>query len=443
MHLSNHQATTLPPTTRPTRILVLLFTANIISGVAKGITLLAIPWFLVHEMGNENGKFLNAMMVGLITLLSLFWGLYAGTLIDRYNRKHIFIGMNGVAACILSGASLWGFQTATVPFVLMALVYAVSVFYNNIYFPNMYAFVQELFPPRYYARLNSALEVQGQTTSFIGMMLAGLLLGGSVGIAWLPESWKMQPWSLYEIFLLDGVTYLMGMLLIVFIPYYPAKNKRVDRGAIKERIYQGFQYLVAHRSLLLFGVASYLMFFSLLILVQVMMPIYVNDYLQADAVVLASFKGIYSLGAISAGLLGLSLWIKGGHAIKQIIFLLFLAGSVYFVFATTHSVTIALASAFFIGICNAGIRILRITYIVKIVPNYVIGRVNSFFNVLNVSMRFSFILLLALPFFSNVNNGQHIVYAFGLLGLILFTGAFALIARFQTFDHEAALERGK
>ncbi len=428
--------------TRPFKALILLFLANIISGFAQGITMLAIPWYLVHEMGDADGKFLNAAMIGTITLLSLFWGILAGTIIDRYNRKHIIMSLAATGACILLSVSLYGFWKGTVPFILMALIYCSTVFTYNVHYPNLYAFVQELFEPRYYAKVNSALEIQGQTTSFLGMMMAGIFIGGSPDVDWWPTFLTIQPWSLQKIFLLDGVTYILGFILASQIPYIPSATKRVDRGALWNRIVQGFDYLWKHKPLLIFGIASYLMFFSLLVLVQVMMPVYVNDYLRADAIVLASFKGIYSLGAIIAGVLGLSMWVKRGHSIKQIIFLLLLGGAVYLVLATTHSIPLALMSACFIGICNAGTRILRITYIVKIVPNHVVGRVNSFFNVLNVMMRFTFIMIMTLPFFSKPENGENIVYAFGILSIVLIAGAIALVYNYRSFNQSAALEQG-
>ncbi|MEO1449310.1 MAG: hypothetical protein AAFV07_07250, partial [Bacteroidota bacterium] len=73
-------------------------------------------------------------------------------------------------------------------------------------------------------------------------------------------------------------------------------------------------------------------------------------------------------------------------------------------------------------------------------PNYIIGRVNSIFAVLNVLMRVSFISLLALPFFSDDGNGNNIVYAMLLLGLIMFTAVGFLLKYFPDFDHSAATE---
>ena len=78
----------------------LLFLANIISGFAQGISMVAIPWYFVKVADNAE-YFANSYL--LITFLTLFWGIYAGTLVDRYSRKKLFIIINVVCG-ILIGA---------------------------------------------------------------------------------------------------------------------------------------------------------------------------------------------------------------------------------------------------------------------------------------------------------------------------------------------------
>ena len=70
---------------------------------------------------------------------------------------------------------------------------------------------------------------------------------------------------------------------------------------------------------------------------------------------------------------------------------------------------------FILGITNAGVRILRTTYLFKYVPNNIIGRVNSVFNSLNIMIRMILIGVLALPFF---HIDDYIRFGY-LLGAIL------------------------
>ncbi len=423
------------------RALTFLFLANIISGFAQGITMLAIPWYLVNQLPGENGKILNATIVATVTFVSLFWGLYAGTLIDKYNRKRIFQILTVIDAVILISVASWSIIQGSVSVPAIILIYTTTIFTYNVHYPNLYAFVQELFPSKYYQKVNSAIEIQGQTTNFLGMMMGGLFISGSPSVDWWPEYLAFAPWKLQHIFLMDGLTYVVAFFLISMIPFQSDVQKIVDKGKVFDRLVQGFQYLREHKLLLLFGVCSHLIFFALLSTIQVVMPVYVSDYLREEAYILAAFKGMYALGAIIAGLLGLKANFQPLRVIKWIIVLLLISGVIYFTWASTSSVKVLLILSVVIGVCNAGARILRITFIIKLVPNRIIGRVNSFFAVLNVLCRVSFLYFLTIPFFSAAENGPNIVYACALLGIILWIGALALGTRLKDFKQQIELDR--
>ena len=58
--------------------------SNIISGLAQGISMIANPKSILLKLLLSD-YFTNSYLI--ITFLTLFWGLYAGTIIDRYSRK--------------------------------------------------------------------------------------------------------------------------------------------------------------------------------------------------------------------------------------------------------------------------------------------------------------------------------------------------------------------
>ena len=71
--------------------------------------------------------------------------------------------------------------------------------------------------------------------------------------------------------------------------------------------------------------------------------------------------------------------------------------------------------SFILGITNAGVRILRTTFIFNHVPNNLIGRTNSVFGTLNIVVRMLLIGFISIPFFQINDN---IKYGF-LIGLFL------------------------
>jgi len=428
------------------RNLILLFSANTVSNFASGMTVLAIPWYLVNLPEAENGSFkVFAMMAG-VTLVTLLWGLYAGTLIDRYNRKRIFQVQQLVAATVIAAVGAYWLWKAHVPFGLIAVVEGVTICSWTLFYPNLYAFCQELVPPEKYKLVNSAIELQGQATNFIGMLVGPMLMTGSLEVDWgfLTLDWHFHKWQLWELFVLDGGTYLLSVSIISLIRYQPGDYLKKSVGPIWQRLRSGFQYLRENRPLVIFGIASYNVFFVLLVFVQGALPIYIEGHLghgfDSGAGVMGVTEMLYAIGAIVTGLFGVLLanWMARSNLIKQIIGLLGVATFLFALLSFTESEGTLYVAGFLVGISNAGIRILRITYIVRVVPNHMIGRVNTIFTAINALLRFSFFLLFLTPFFSAPGNGPHIVYGTLIMsGICCVSGIFLLIF-FTSFDQKAA-----
>jgi MFS family permease len=116
----------------------LLFTANGISGFAQGVSMLAIPWYFARsgEMSYYNTCY------GIITFLVLFFGLYAGTLVDKYSRKANFLVSNLVAGFVLLAIAAVGFYSGSLPDILVISVFAVTMLSYNIHYPTLKLWVK-------------------------------------------------------------------------------------------------------------------------------------------------------------------------------------------------------------------------------------------------------------------------------------------------------------
>ena len=87
--------------------IILLFISNIISGLAQGISMIAIPWYFI-EIIDKPEFFAYSYIV--ITSLTLFWGIYAGSIIDRYSRKKIFILTNLICGLFIGSIAIYGYN---------------------------------------------------------------------------------------------------------------------------------------------------------------------------------------------------------------------------------------------------------------------------------------------------------------------------------------------
>jgi DHA3 family macrolide efflux protein-like MFS transporter len=395
----------------------LLFLSNIISGLAQGISMIAIPWYFIEII--DNSEYFSFSYI-IITIATLFWGIYAGAIIDRYSRKKIFILTNIVCGCFIGSIALYGIYSSYLSELLVVSVFAITIFNYNIHYPNLYAFGQEITEQKNYGKLNSYIEVQGQTTSVLAGAFAAILLTGTTnknleiaGFNFILP-FNVEKWQIYDIFLLDAFTYLAVIAIFSFIKYSPIKIEKTHTGSLFSRLKLGFNYLNDHHLIFVFGLVSYMLFAFTLVELHVILPSYVHDFLLASGNVYASAEIYYSIGAIFSGLLILR-FLSRYNTILSVVVLMFVVACAFFAMTFSNSLIVFFIGSLILGITNAGVRILRTTYLFNNIPNNLIGRATSVFSSLNIIVRICLISLLTIPFF---NIGDNIRWGY-LIGVVL------------------------
>ncbi|MFB6307632.1 MAG: MFS transporter [Flavobacteriales bacterium] len=397
--------------------LYLLLSANIILGLAHGISMLAIPWYFTDILGR--GDLFGKLFAG-VTFLTLFWSLFSGTIIDRFSRKKVFMGLTISGATVMGSAALYGHVTGEMPIALVAFVFLATIFNFNVHFPNLYAYCQEITEANNYVRTNTLLEIQNQVTRMISGGVAAILLAGTMSEKFILKEIipiKVEPWQLYEIFTIDMVAYIFAFFVVMNIQHIPIKKKQIERGNILKRMRTGFRFFKKNPLLFYFGNATYIIFVMVLIHIFYLMPNYVNKHLMMDADIYAAGEIVYSMGAI---LIGLSIqWISRRlNTVPAMIMSLIVTSAFLFLFGATRSVLVYLIFNAVIGVTNSGVRVLRITYLFERIPNEVIGRANSVFQAINILLRTAFASLFAISFFTSSNNVIYAYYIFGVVVLI-------------------------
>ncbi|MBL4594490.1 MAG: MFS transporter [Flavobacteriales bacterium] len=409
--------------------LYLLIAANAVSGFAQGISMLAIPWYFSDILGASSTF---GAIYGTATFLTLFWGLYVGTLVDRYPRKNIFLLISLFGALIIGSVAASGFYFGEIPVVLVGVVFCTTMFIYNVHYPTLYAFGQEITEKKNYGKINSIIEVQGQATSVLSGAFAAILITGvnqeflsNIGLENLNIS--IKPWSLHKIFLMDACTYFLAFLLILMIKYTSVKKKIIDTGSIFQRLKQGAAFLKKTPLLFHFGISSYAIFAMLLIHIHQLMPIYVNNHLEGNSAIYAGAEMLYAMGALLSGI-GIRWVFKKTNTIKAIIIMMVISLIVFELTAFTQSSAMLIFVCFVLGLTNAGTRILRITYLFNHIPNHIIGRAGSVFQTTNIMIRFAFITLFSLTFFA---KGSNITWAYVISGIFIFISIFPLLIYYK------------
>lgn len=161
-----------------------LWAATGLANLADGFYLLALPLIALERTGSAG------LVAGVTVMLTLAWpvfGLHAGVLVDRADRRRVIATVNVIRAVALAGltaALLTG--TASIP-----LVYAVALVLGvgeTLVDTALAAAVPQAVAGRsHLGRANSRIEVaQNVTNQFIGPPLGGLL--AAAGLAWVTGS---------------------------------------------------------------------------------------------------------------------------------------------------------------------------------------------------------------------------------------------------------------
>lgn len=421
--------------------IIRLFAANTISGLAQGISMLAIPWYFI-DIIQQYDTFNNIYFA--TTVLSLFWGLYAGTLVDRFNRKYIFLGETLVGGTILVVIGSLGFYFGQVSTFWVGLVFMATFFTWNIHYPALYAFAQEITAPKDYKRITSYLEIQGQFTNAASGGLAALVLSGLNGIDfnWFGQAVHIpiyiEAWSIQKVFLVDGCTYLLSFLLILSIKYTAQAQRYKEILNIGERLKIGLNFLKQYPLLFMFGAVAPFIFVATMVMNFVILPNFCRNFLEGGAYTYAIADGSFALGAIVAGLLIVPIF-KHFNSIVGVITCAFIAFVAYGLLAFTRNFVVVIILVMLCGVANSGSRIMRVAYLFQLTPNQVIGRTSAVFQVINVLMRAFFIYILSMAFFKQEIHFSFLVLsALSLACMLVITSKYRSLVNYEV-DQQAYL----
>jgi MFS family permease len=389
---------------RDSRIRRLLL-ANITGSIGSGVTIIAVPWLLVHRPG---GDALYGYVTMATTLALFLFMPYYGAWLDRHSRKTMLLGGELFGFAATASMAAWAFATGHVAAWQLIVSYFCGMLYYTLHYPAKYAFLQQIIERKHYQSLTGLMEVQGQAASMLAGGLAGLLIDHV---------------PLWVILTADASTYLFSFLVQSNLPYTPThlQEGATPPASAWHAMAEGWRWLDAHRAVSLF-LGCTLVPFILVMVSNYLFPVYVADVLHASAQVFGNGEIVFAAGALLAGLWIPKLAIERGA--DRIILLttgLCLA-AIALLSVGGVSWTYYAAMALF-GLGNAGCRVARSAVMLHLVPNHVMGRVGVFFSaadrLLRTVLTFACTALLA-------HGGART--GFGLLWVVLlaaFAGALA------------------
>lgn len=372
--------------------------ANIASSIGLGITMIAIPWFLVSSPdGNTTLGYITLVM----TIFNFALTPLIGGLIDKFPRKKMLIAGESVGLLIMAIFACYGFMGNIYELRHYMVLFVTGSLYYTIFYPTMFAFAQEYFNKQYYKSLNGAMEVQGQIASMAAGGIAGAM------IMTVPLQW---------ILLLNAMTYMIAVLF--FIKVKAEGKEIIPKIKKRESMKTGFVYMLKQPKIFYFLIFATFPFIGVMI-TNYLFPVYLQQVLHADAWVYGLENMIYSLGAVCAGLLVPFIAKKIGNEKTMVYGVLCYAAAISLIIFV--DIPLYLSLMFFLALGNAGSRVARQTFMMEHIPNEYMGRVDSVIRFVGLFIR-SILLML----FTKLISVHAVILCFGLLSVLLWIAAISV-----------------
>ena len=198
------------------RNISLLWLAQIISAAGDAIYQIALFWLVLDITGSSTTTGLVAMAAFLPAML---FGLYAGVISDKYNRKLIMIFSNfsqALTVIVIPVLLYFGYKNM----LLIGFFAFIRAIFSTFFPPALNAFVPMITSKDRLVRVNSVLATSSQLAYLIGPLTAGLILSVV---------------SIQYLFVIDSASFIIAILILLFI-VAPSKLKKPDEqiSSIKE-----------------------------------------------------------------------------------------------------------------------------------------------------------------------------------------------------------------
>ena len=330
---------------------------HLISHAGDAVFMIALPWLMLDITGSKSLTSLVSMSAYLPAVL---FGLFAGVVVDRYNRKWIMIYsdiLRALLVAVIPLSLIYGFIS---PLLIGAITFSLSTF-SAFFYPARDSLIPHIVTAEELPAANSAISVSGQMSHLLGPLFAGI--GISI-------------FGLRHLFTADAISFLFSILLISLI-VGPARKLTIEKHPPKwQGIVEGLTYVNSHKGLRLLLILTFVNNIFIMGPAIIGLPVFVREVLTSDFGVLAKLEVAMAAGMI----VGSFVFWKAEKNISPISILLFgivMDGITYTLLFFADTSFIAMLVLIIHGIGIPLITVSRTTIIQAVVPDEFRGRLFS------------------------------------------------------------------
>lgn len=216
------------------RNFLLLFVATLISRAGDSFTFLALAFKIdsLYSDPTESAKALGLVLIAF-ALPQVVVGLFAGTLVDRWDRRRVMIAVDLARALLVPG--LLVLRTTGDLAWVTGLAFAMAAF-GVFFYPARTALLPKIVAEDELMTANSWLQVGETIARLSGPILAGVVIGA---------------WGMQAAFTIDSISYLASGLLIVALVGVQTRAPRSteETSSTWQDLAEGVRYAVSSRLL--------------------------------------------------------------------------------------------------------------------------------------------------------------------------------------------------
>lgn len=315
-----------------------IWTGQAFSLFGSQLVSFAVIWWLTQTTGSAT-VLATASLVGLLPQVIL--GPFAGTLVDRWNRRLTMIIADGLITLATIGLAVLFALDIVQIWQVYTLLFIRSVC-GGFHWPAMQASTTLMVPKEHLTRIQGLNQMLQGGMSIISAPLGALLL------SLLP----MQ-----SILAIDVITAILAIIPLFFFQVpQPVRNdlhpEANGKSSFKQDFMAGLSYVWSWPGLMIIGIMATIINF-LLTPAFSLLPILVYKHFTGQAIQLATLESFYGIGVILGGLI-LSAW--GGFKRRVLTSLVGLVamgiGCLAMGLLPPSAFVIAVAVGFYLGFVN-------------------------------------------------------------------------------------------
>ena len=343
-----------------------LWGAPFIGSIGRSMYDIAIIWLILDITNSEK---LTGLIAMTTYLPAIFFGLFAGALVDMYSKTKVMAFATSMQAIAVLGVPLFLLFDIRLAWVIMILAF----FHNGFslpFIPAFNAYLPTQIEKDKLLKANSIVNIAWQMAVFIGPIIA---------------AYALTVISIEYLFYVTVICYIITAFVIINAPKDEVGKENVDFSNILKKTYQGLVYLNNKKTLRFIIILTILSNLFVMGPAIVGIPILVKMALGGTASNFAICEAIVGLGMLLGTTFVYNFGDKFTHG-KLFLTGLFIDGASFCLYYLIENMTQMYVLSFCHGIGIPLLIISRVAMMQKNIPEKLLGRIFSIISISIISM---------------------------------------------------------